>query len=77
MYSSLRSKVNLQSKFEQYDPDMTGFVKPQEAVSIMSHEFHGLPESCILAMVQRYDRDRNEMVDFSEIVEFYACLKAK
>ncbi|KAK2184333.1 hypothetical protein NP493_271g02006 [Ridgeia piscesae] len=71
------TKVNLQSKFEQYDQDNTGFVKPEDAVIIMSQEFHGLPQSSIQAMVQRYDRDHNGMVDFGEIIEFYACLKAK
>ena len=69
--------MNLQSKFEQYDQDNTGFVKPEEAVIIMSQEFHGLPQASIHAMVQRYDRDNNGMVDFGEIIEFYACLKAK
>ena len=52
-------------------------MKPEEAVIIMSQEFHGLPQSSIHAMVQRYDRDNNGMVDFGEIIEFYACLKAK
>ena len=71
------SKETLHAKFEQYDPDGTGYVKPAEAVYIMSQEFRGLPETCIQSMVRRYDRDHNGMVDFGEIIEFYACLKAK
>ncbi|ELT91521.1 hypothetical protein CAPTEDRAFT_222069 [Capitella teleta] len=70
-------KETLEPKFAEYDPSNTGFVSPDDAIAIMQQEFAGLPYATIQSMVQRYDKDKNNKVDFGEFILFYSCVKAK
>ena len=70
-------KDHLQPKFEIYDPKGTGFVEPIDAIAILMQEFDGLPYQNVQSMVYRYDKDKNNQVDFGEFILFYSCVKAK
>ncbi len=67
----------MERRFQEYDDEGTGMVTPEDAVNILSAEFHDLPLDSIRCMIFRFDKDNNNMVDFSEFVDFYACIKAK
>lgn len=67
----------LEPKFQQYDPDGSSYVEPADAIAIMMQEFSGLPYNMVECMVQRFDKDCNNQVDFGEFILFYSCVKAK
>ena len=63
--------------FAEYDTSNSGYVTPDNAIHILEREFPGIPITTLRALVNQFDKDNNNMVDFMEFVEFYACAKAK
>ena len=70
-------KEHLAPKFEAHDPDGTGYVTPEVAMEIILTEFKGIPAENARSMVERFDKDGNNQVDFCEFIEFYAFIKSK
>ena len=67
----------MSDEFIAADPDGTGFVSQKVAYDIISKFFPGFPESTRQAIIQNYDKHKNQMIDFNELKTFYIILFSK
>ena len=51
--SCFRRKNHLLKRFQEFDPEKTGFVSKDQAKKILEEEIKGMPESTINNMVNR------------------------
>ena len=68
--------MEIYQKFGKYDQDMDGMISPEEAHTILHKEF-GFDKERSMAMVKRFDKNKDGLVSYIEFAEFYMAVEER
>ncbi|KAK2168878.1 hypothetical protein LSH36_13g01000 [Paralvinella palmiformis] len=71
-----QKKVEIYQKFGKFDQDMDSMISPEEAHTILHKEF-GFDKERSMAMVNRFDKNKDGLVSYIEFAEFYMAVEER